>query len=220
MDQGAASIIDDKMTADNDQKLILYWNSFQPSMADDPLVAAKCPETRCIFTNDSTLFDQSDVVLLYANTLDMEDLPTHRFPHQRFVFYAMESQINTRREFLNDSRIRSDYFNWTMTYRRDSDIVLRDIYGGLFLKTDPPEEKSYPWFQRSSMGWLRNKTKMIAWVVSACATSINRAKYVEQLSQYVQVDIYGKCRNLTQRNVDWEMLRRSYKFILVIENTW
>ena len=32
---------------------------------------------------------------------------------------------------MNDSRIRNNYFNWTMTYRSDSDIVIRDIYGGL-----------------------------------------------------------------------------------------
>ena len=62
-------------------------------MGDQPLVDAKCPETRCIFTDDLTLFDQSDVVLLYINTLAIKDLPTHRFPHQRFVFYAMESQV-------------------------------------------------------------------------------------------------------------------------------
>lgn len=75
------------------EKLILYWNSFNPAMGEKPLVDGNCPEKRCIFTDDLTLFDQSDVVLLYINTLSVKDLPTHRFPHQRFVYYAMESQV-------------------------------------------------------------------------------------------------------------------------------
>ena len=191
-------------------------------MEDEPLVRGNCPEKRCIFTDDITLFDQSDVVILYINTLAIsKDLPTHRFPHQRFIFYAMESQTNTVRQLLSDSRIRSDYFNWTMTYRRDSDIVLRDIYGGLVLKADPPDRLSYPSFQPSSTDWLKNKTKLIAWVVSACVTTINRAKYVEQLRRYVQVDIYGKCGNLTTKDGDFfGMVRREYKFYLALENTW
>ena len=199
----------------------MYWNAFPPDMANDPLVAAKCHQTQCIFTDDLTLFDQSDIVLLYINTLDIKDLPTHRFPHQRFVFYAMESQINTARAMLNDSRIRSDFFNWTMTYRRDSDIVLRDIYGGLALKTDPPVQLSYPSFQPSSTDWLRNKTKMVAWIVSNCVTTINRAEFAAQLGRYVQVDIYGGCGNLTRKDGDYfGMLRREYKFYLALENSW
>ncbi len=111
-------------------KIILYWNAWNPTMGDEPLVKAGCPVTECLFTSDLTMFNQSDVVLFSAETTP--DFVVDRMPHQRFVFFILESPVNTKHlKIIQESRTRHNYFNWTMTYRQDSDIVLRDFLGGM-----------------------------------------------------------------------------------------
>ncbi|XP_057367386.1 alpha-(1,3)-fucosyltransferase C-like [Daphnia carinata] len=113
-------------------KVILMWNAWTKHMADEPLVKGQCPVKSCLFTTDMSLLQDSDVIVLHFDTL--EDYPVNRQPHQRFVFYHFESPDNTASDLMNDPYFRYDYFNWTMTYRRDSDVFLRDYYGSLIAK--------------------------------------------------------------------------------------
>lgn len=115
-------------------KTILYWATFDGredfyvGFGRRPFVDAKCAVTTCTLTKDLRLFNQSDVVLFSIN--DIEDLPRYRFEHQRFVFYVVEPPVNTKSALYSPSfRARYNFFNWTMTYRMDSDIVQRDCYG-------------------------------------------------------------------------------------------
>lgn len=129
-------------TSPSKLKTILYWNAWNREMGDQPLVKAGCPVTACLFTSDLTLLNQSDVVLFSVETTP--DFVVDRMPHQRFVFFVMESPTNTENHpILRENRTRYNYFNWTMTYRRDSDIVLRDFLGGIELKR-PPNDQQYP----------------------------------------------------------------------------
>jgi hypothetical protein len=69
----------------------------------------------------------------------------------------------------------------------------------------------------------RGKKKLVAWFVSHCPTPIRREEYVRQLSQFIQVDIYGKCGNLSGCANDEkcrQLLRTDYKFYLSFENSW
>ena len=114
-------------------KTILYWNAWSSTMGNQPLVKAGCSVTACLFTSDLTMFNQSDVVLFSIETLP--DFVVDRMPHQRFVFYILESPTHTLQlPTLMENRTRYNYFNWTMTYRRDSDIVLRDFMGSIVPK--------------------------------------------------------------------------------------
>lgn len=117
-------------------KVILFWSPFDGrwdyyvGFGQRPFVEAGCPVTKCFLTDDHRLLNVSDVVLFTIN--DLRDVPTHRFDRQRFVFYQMEPPSNTKEEHFSErSRIRFNYFNWTMTYRTDSDIVQRDAYGAI-----------------------------------------------------------------------------------------
>nr|CAH0103410.1 unnamed protein product [Daphnia galeata] len=122
-------------------KTILYWNSWSWTMGDRPLIKAQCPVTNCLFTPDLTLFNQSDIVLFSVETTP--DYLVNRLPHQRFVFFVMESPTNTVDiPMLRNNLTRYNYFNWTMSYRRDSDIVLRDFLGAVVSKTNPNDQ--YP----------------------------------------------------------------------------
>ncbi|XP_046636972.1 alpha-(1,3)-fucosyltransferase C-like [Daphnia pulicaria] len=227
-------------------KIILMWNAWTNHIADKPLVKGQCPVKSCLFTTDMSLMQQSDVVVLHFDTL--EDYPVNRQPHQRFVFYHFESPDNTASELMNDSNFRYDYFNWTMTYRRDSDIYLRDYYGSLIAKAsikNNSREMRYNYGNLTNSNYndqiisdaihlpgmelvktdlnftalIRGKSKMVTWFVGHCTTPIRREEYVRQLSQYVPVDIYGNCTQDCPYHCD-EMLRAEYKFYLAFENSW
>ena len=43
---------------------------------------------------------------------------------------------------------------------------------------------------------IKNKTKLVAWVVSNCDAKSGRNRYVEELKKHISVDIYGKCGSL------------------------
>jgi len=43
---------------------------------------------------------------------------------------------------------------------------------------------------------IKNKTKLVAWVVSHCDAMSGRNQYVEELIKHISVDIYGKCGSL------------------------
>ena len=111
----------------NNYKIILLWDSFVRIEEEWNLLYRQCPVSSCVFTTDSSLLDQSDVVVMYIDT--MKVYPVNRRSEQRFVFFNMESPVNTNYKKLNVAHVRYSYFNWTMTYRWDSDIVLRTHYG-------------------------------------------------------------------------------------------
>lgn len=220
-----------------------WWNggTMMPKGISSPLVNADCPVTECIFTSDGSLINQSDVVVFYAQT--MKDFPLIRNYQQRFVFAQLESPItHDLSSILNDNRVRFGYFNWTMTYRWDSDIVHRGEYGYMVTKsnhtgmgirarilnswsnqmdyllpqTDHKVAKNFHFIDKI----IKKKTKLVAWFVSHCTTPIRREEYVRQLSRYVTIDIFGACNNRKcPTNCD-EMLRTHYKFYLAFENSW
>ena len=43
---------------------------------------------------------------------------------------------------------------------------------------------------------IKNKTKLVAWVVSNCGAGNGRDDYVNELSKYITVDVYGGCSPL------------------------
>lgn len=173
------------------------------------------------------LFNRSDVVIFSAQRMNWSDLPVIRLPHQRFVFYEMESPANTDPQPLLQDRIRFGFFNWTMTYRLDSDIVNRDSYGVIipWRRTLPSMFPTPRGNHATATGTKfigSSKKKLVAWFVSNCVTASRREVYVKELSQYVPIDIYGKCGNLTctDRKHCREMLRSDYKFYIGFENSF
>lgn len=112
-----------------------------------------------------------------------------------------------------------DYFNWTMTYRLDSDIPFQ--YGRII----PTAERE---IRKSPVNHARNKTRPVAWMSSHCHTHGGRENYVRQLSQFIDVDIYGHCGTLScPRNEStwlsypqcYRLMESTYKFYLSFENS-
>jgi hypothetical protein len=87
-----------------------------------------------------------------------------------------------------------DKFNWTMTYRRDSDIIHRYPFGALV--GSKTMRKSYGKTRPTANSVQRRiprKKKLVAWITSTCPTSVRRENYVRQLARHISVDIYGGC---------------------------
>jgi len=135
-----------------------------------------------------------------------------RYPWQRYVFHLVESPHHTG----VDLSTVPNFFNWTMTYRRDSDIY--NPYGNIVAN-----EGSLNFVKLFAVA--AQKSKMAAWIVSNCHTPSKRDVIVNSLAKHIQVDIYGHCGRLRCPNNSEEfhscdaILQRDYFFYLSFENS-
>lgn len=244
-------------------KIILYWtkyfqwNDFGVGTGRTPFVKAQCGDgqeeetgsSSCLTTTDRGLLNRSDAILFHARDLDPDDLPppSWRRPHQNFIFFNYESPVHT--DLAKLRLYFNNYFNRTMTYRRDSDIVSLQPYGRLkcvssatdssdssdsskcvhFPLTDrnrrpvvsaPPSASAIKRpLKEIDLTW---KNRTAAWFVSNCRTNSRRESIVRNLSHYIAVDIYGNCDGAVKcshRDDCDNMLNRHYRFYLSFENS-
>lgn len=88
---------------------IKAWNQKMGSVAFQG-----CPVSRCTLTGNKKIFRRANAVLfkdVFSN------LPTNRSPEQLWILYLLECPFHTW-EFGYPRD-----FNWTATYRLDSDLV-------------------------------------------------------------------------------------------------
>ncbi|ALC50016.1 FucTC [Drosophila busckii] len=158
----------------------------------------------------------------------LKSLPKRRNPSQLYVFALLESPGETKHR-LSDEQ---DFYNLTMSYRLDSDIVWP--YARLLDKQTRAQvapSAAPHWRQPPAVGaWNDSdvwrlwptKSKMAAWFVSHCETLSLREKLAAALEQHLQLDIYGKCGKLSCARGDPHcdnMLDTDYKFYLAFENS-
>lgn len=209
----------------NDTKIksILIWdtrNHIDLQMLMDENLLSPCPVSSCSFRQEKTLaaVHDADAIVFNAPPLKLEDFPIdpHRRSEQRYIFLSPEPPVLFAEKMLK----LDHFFNWTMSYRRDSDIPY--LYGSV-------ERLSSQQVTLSDAA--RGKTKLVAWFVSHCFTHSRREAYVEQLGKHIKVDVYGgclhrqslKCSQNTSTHLSddscYDMLERDYKFYLAFENS-
>lgn len=97
-----------------------------------------CEVTNCRISYDTRDLDKSDAVLFHGFDMrfDISKLSksVKNRAKQRWVFFLHESQVNFKRLIVKDLRKLEDVFNWTMTFKYDSDIF-RHPYRHYFRKT-------------------------------------------------------------------------------------
>lgn len=166
----------------------------------------KCPVNACSLTTHVGSAEKADAVFFK----DSFTWPFHkRSPEQVWILFLLECPLHTQ-DFKNLRNV----FNWTATYRHDSDIVA-------------PYEKYVSFSSTPSVtkpnNYAANKTKKVAWFVSNCATKNHRKEYAMELAKHIKVDIYGSCGPYNCPRLDakkcFEMLDRDYKFYLAFENS-
>lgn len=198
-------------------------------------VGNDCGYTNCFITNNQNFLpNPSDFDAILFSNYDITQLQTTKLPKsrsswQKYVFMATEP--TGWHAFINP--VYDDFFNWTWTYRLDSDVMWRylTIY-------DPDNEIVGP---AINMEWqkdmepipevmkmtLNSKSKAAAMLLFECgsisqmmAKKLN--KELEKLGW--SVDVYGKCKG--SRSCDkhdnitacFHLISRDYYFYLSFEN--
>lgn len=186
-----------------------------------------CPVSNCRLINDRRLLTESDAVVFHFHTSDsLTRLPTCRRPDQRYIFFNFESPINTHAKSRKIyEKLPHHFFNWTATYRFDSDLFRNQFYGFEFNpKTNPHTIR--PNFSDYYGIDITTKNKTVAWFASNCKTANDREGYVKELEKYIQVDVFGKCSAhpkscpRTKQNDCNDMLKNDYLFHLSFENSF
>ena len=150
-------------------KRILLWTKFHGRSwnmeeGDDAFYRLKCKYKNCLLTSDRSQLSLSDAVVIHARDIHTSrDLPQTRDPHQRWVFFLLESPHHTE---VNVSML-NDLFNWTSTYSSDSDV--------------PCPYGRYVNGSSTSTPHTANKSRMVAWFVTNCKTSSRREDYIVEL---------------------------------------
>ncbi|XP_075227883.1 glycoprotein 3-alpha-L-fucosyltransferase A-like [Lycorma delicatula] len=166
-----------------------------------------CPVDSCVLTANKAESLDADAILFKDHFVH----PGHHRPNRQvWIIYFLECPYHTQHIKYND------VFNWTATYRRDSDIVAP--YERWMYYNDSQME--YPGPLRDFVG---NKTDKVAWFVSNCGARNSRLQFAHELAKHIQVDIYGACGKLKcPRSIAdkcFEMLTTKYKFYLAFENS-
>lgn len=193
-------------------KRILFWNRFSSfdafnfGLGNEPFQRFHCPMSACETTEDKLLINSSNAILINMDVPLMHfELPQHRFSWQSWVYFSLEPPVYARNP--NFSSL-NNLFNLTLTYKSNSDVIR--WYGNIYAGRRP----------QIGTNFAASKTRLAAWVVSRCKSSSRREDLVEQLQEFIQIDIYGRCGNLTcPRNTScMQMIEKNYKFYLSFEN--
>ncbi|XP_046349918.2 glycoprotein 3-alpha-L-fucosyltransferase A-like isoform X2 [Haliotis rufescens] len=173
---------------------------------------AHCYVRSCEISPDEAHISSADAVVVNG-----VNLPSSKHPNtdmnQVWIMYGWEAPPHYRTNTI----FRPDWngrFNWTLTYRLDSDIPFpynRIVYTGGSVNISDV---------------VRRKSRSIAWFVSNCHTPSKREVYVRELRKHIDVDIYGACRNIKSydcpKGRSFEclgLLNTTYRFYLSFENS-
>ena len=190
------------------KKILLFhgFKNWEVKRGQQTFLEQKCAVNTCILTDDRRYGSLMDAVLF-------KQFPSkttfRRPPNQIWIYFMLEPPY-----VPIDMKPYKSAFNWTATYRRDSDIVApyeKFVLHNAAIKTKI-QNKDY----------AAGKTKKVAWFVSNCQSANKRIEYARELSKYIQVDVYGRCgRNKCNRGNGQctEMLNTDYKFYLAFENS-
>ena len=212
-------------------KTILFWTTWfnRTGIAKHIQINFDgCPINNCRFTEDRSKLKESDAVLFHIFFTDkMKPLPTYRRADQRYIMMSFESPNGPRVDRQLFRNVPPHFFNWTATYRLDSELFGKSFYGWNFQQnpntsrySDRPGLDDYYGIN------ITSKSKTVAWFTSNCKTPINREGYIANLQKHIPVDVYGKCLSKPKscpindsKKCD-DMLHRDYFFYLSFENSF
>ncbi|KAF2358221.1 Fucosyltransferase N-terminal [Trinorchestia longiramus] len=177
-------------------KRILMWTGFWGTDSDSwerlffKMVQKRCPVSACELVYDHrNLFTADAVVLHIRDVLNSTELPDRRPAGQPWVAFTLEAPPAMDLFPVNYSLLRG-VINWTMSYRRDSDIV---VPYGTVLPRDTVGEDQATDLEEEDYWSGKQEDHQVVWMVSHCSTDSRREWYVKELAKHIRVDVVGKC---------------------------
>uniref|UniRef100_H2XZA1 Fucosyltransferase n=1 Tax=Ciona intestinalis TaxID=7719 RepID=H2XZA1_CIOIN len=167
----------------------------------------------CRLTMNRRLLNQSKVVV-FDNLPNAANLTAE----QAYVLWHRETPAKTFHLRSAMVGVFDTMFNYTMSYRRDSDFRW---YSGM-MYVFSVKEISFTRLYIDEI--IKSKRRLATWVVSNCNNTrgaVERKKYVFKLLEAgLKIDMYGKCfgQRITKNN--FTTFLSSYKFYLAFENSW
>lgn len=205
-------------------------------MKREAFTLRRCYYQNCYLTDNIDYFDNiTDFDAILFNIVNMwprreMELPQFRNDDQIYIFVSTESAANypVGPDF-------NMFFNWTMTYKLNSDVPLPYIAVWNNNNEVVGPAANISWVQQMEpiskyiKNKLRNKRNAAAWFVSNCEPNNHRIDFVitlrNEMAQYgLKLDIYGACGELTcprQRIEEcYGLLETNYYFYLAFENSF
>lgn len=234
-----------KMPALTDNmKYILIWS--EPR--DMPLIYMgegrkgfidqKCEYTNCYVTgNRSLLSDLTRFDAVVFNGAEIffyqkKELPVHRLPHQIYVFTSLEPAY----EYPMCAGKYNDFFNWTWTYRLDSDLKIGSVVVKDRKQRVIGPDVEMRWIKHKDMepvsddliDQLMSKTRAVTWMVSHCDTTSLREDFARALADVLNtrydldLTVYGKCSGnfCPNKKACEKLIREKYYFYLAFEKAF
>ena len=212
----------------------LFWNSGWDGM-DPSSHMRHCPVPRCSISMKPELPPTHyDALVFHTPDVGTSGVPAQRHARQRYVLFGLESPLSRYGNGVVDPAY-SGIFNWTMTYRRGSDIFYpygavvpknaTTLTWGLFPK-DPwigfDKEAFLSSLPHQSQRFrdLANRPRRAVWVVSNCGSSSGREAYVAELKKHMQVDVWGRCGTKSCGADCMKTLDEQHTFYLAFENAF
>jgi len=203
------------------QSIILWWTPFFSDTIIHAVDDASCQNTtNCLVTIERCFLNKSKVVLFHWLDIQLTDLPP-KLPNQTWILFNLESPDTIESIYpsgMTDLLAVIHQFDGVMSYRRDSDIYLP--YG----RFERLSKVSDVLNGSSRLDkHIHTKRKPVAWMVSNCWTASKREKYVQRLSPFLTVDIYGHCGRYScpksETSLCFERMASKYFFYLSFENS-
>jgi len=201
--------------SEDTMRIILLWGNH--TVFEDRFLFSSCGllHANCKVTTDPSLLDEAHAVMIQDNAWDM-NVPSCRHPDQVWIYQNYEAVSSSMHpeDFLDSAR--HGLFNWTMSFRRDADILV-SFWNS---KTSIVPEVSKKPFHLAP----------VVWAINTCAGNNHRLFYIKELIKHVKIDIFGNCMNNTKEifvdGLKYTYPQHSiaeiygfYKFSLAFENT-
>lgn len=184
-----------KLSQQTDKVLKILPPDFSYPEGQEIFLKEKCNVNKCQITYDR---DKADL-LIFQNSDVFKEPSRERRVDQVWVAYFLESPVHTFDKKFKRLHRGVHVFNWTASYRTDSDIVtpyskfVLSEQDDNRLSIEPDEaEKFFILAPDDHKSLIKNKSNKVAWLVSNCNAANNRLEYAKELSKHISVDIYGK----------------------------
>ncbi|KAJ8024469.1 Alpha-(1,3)-fucosyltransferase 5 [Holothuria leucospilota] len=134
---------------------------------------------------------------------------------QRRLYATWEGPSKIKK-LLPSPTYRMKAYHWSLSFHSKSDF---SVPYGYYRPYDKKSQSSRPEVV-SGKNWAKGKFRLAAWMSTWKGTSWRRRDFVEGLTQFINIDLYGRrFQNCTRNSEVCEKRMKEYKFYFAIENS-